>query len=207
MRFEALIGLVILLVSGMAFDLPSHSLGTSLPMGTLQTALAQVGQVSGSYLTWHKPNPMAGLPQREHVSGLPEVLRTPAQQISVPLIGDREQGLQVTVRLNHRHNTRFLLDTGATYTIISPALARQLGIDTSTATQYVTLATANGTTQAPLVEVDDLALDGYHVKNIAVVVRSLGHDDLAFEGLLGLNFFKGTDLTITQDRLMVSTQA
>jgi aspartyl protease family protein len=150
---------------------------------------------------------MAGLPQREHVSGLPEVLRTPAQQISVPLIGDREQGLQVTVRLNHRHNTRFLLDTGATYTIISPALARQLGIDTSTATQYVTLATANGTTQAPLVEVDDLALDGYHVKNIAVVVRSLGHDDLAFEGLLGLNFFKGTDLTITQDRLMVSTQA
>jgi clan AA aspartic protease (TIGR02281 family) len=100
-----------------------------------------------------------------------------------------------------------LLDTGATYTIISPALARQLGIDTSTATQYVTLATANGTTQAPLVEVDDLALDGYHVKNIAVVVRSLGHDDLAFEGLLGLNFFKGTDLTITQDRLMVSTQA
>jgi clan AA aspartic protease (TIGR02281 family) len=174
-----------------------------LVIGFMGPTVGQPRQLS--FLTWQQPAPAAQLPDKPRLMRWPLVASTmpQAQRIEVPLLGEREQGLQVAVKLNQHLNTRFLVDTGATYTMITPRLAKRLGVDSRQAKQHVTLATANGTTEAPVVVLNDVALAGYHVNRLPVVIRSLGHDDLAFEGLLGLNFFRDVELTITRSHVVV----
>ena len=68
----------------------------------------------------------------------------------VPLQGD---GKTWTVRatLNGSVQGQFLLDTGATYCVISQGIARRLGLRTSG--EHVTVVTANGQMSVPLVTI------------------------------------------------------
>lgn len=123
--------------------------------------------------------------------------------VEVPLLGSRQQGLQLLLTLNHQLDSRFLLDTGSSYTIITPALASRLGLDPEQATTYVSIATANGVVQAPRLRLTSATLNGYSVHNLDVVVQPLS-GKLGFEGLLGLNFFKDLEFTVKTDRLVLN---
>jgi aspartyl protease family protein len=78
---------------------------------------------------------------------------------------------------------RFLVDTGATSTVLSPGDAARLGIDPSTLTFSVPVSTANGATRAARATVDDFALGPIRRSRFAVLVAS----DLA-QSLLGMDF-------------------
>ncbi|MEO0422172.1 MAG: retropepsin-like aspartic protease [Pseudomonadota bacterium] len=90
---------------------------------------------------------------------------------------------------------RFILDTGASITAISPRVAAQLPGLTSRGT--VRLTTANGQVDAPLVTLPTLDVAGARVAQLDVVVL----DSLAsYDGLLGLSFLDHFNMELDRNR-------
>ncbi len=90
---------------------------------------------------------------------------------------------------------RFILDTGASVTAISPELLQRTGAVARRGT--VQLATANGQVTAPLVTIRELDVAGARVSHLDVVVLdSLGE----FDGLLGLSFLDHFNMELDRNR-------
>jgi len=116
--------------------------------------------------------------------------------VEVP-ISAHGRAMNVNVKLNDaRQSFRFILDTGATFTVISSATAQKLGIVLSPDQSTIQVSTANGLVQAPAVVLDAVSLHGALVERVpAVVVDELN----GFDGLLGLSFLNHFNIDINQD--------
>lgn len=93
----------------------------------------------------------------------------------------------VEATLNKKTAAKFVVDTGASYTMISSAVAKELDIDTERDRRTAPFQTANGIIQAPLVSLESINVGGMEIRNLTAAV----HDVLAdskVAGLLGLNF-------------------
>jgi len=93
----------------------------------------------------------------------------------------------VQALLNQKEPAKFVVDTGASYTTISQATAKQLQINPENRSAVIALQTANGVIEAPLVSVGSLDLGGLGLKDLKVAVHDV-FPDPAISGLLGLNF-------------------
>lgn len=89
---------------------------------------------------------------------------------------------------------RLLLDTGASFTAVSTALAQELGFRVPPDAPRVRLTTANGVIMAPMITVDSVGVNGATVANLDVVVI----DNMNGNGLLGLNFLNHFNIDIDQ---------
>jgi len=119
-----------------------------------------------------------------------------AKQVAVPLKTNKN-ALIVDAVLNQdgrRADGVFIIDTGATYTSISQAMADQLGVDLAHCeTVYIT--TANGRIEVPKVTLQKLNVNGLEAYNIEATVIPLRKES-SFSGLLGLSFIRQFVLTI-----------
>ena len=106
-------------------------------------------------------------------------------------VGGREVRLEgdgriLTVRatLNGSVEGLFLLDTGATYCVISQSIARRLALKTNG--DRVTVVTANGQMSVPLVTIRYFDLGSNRARDVKAVV----HDSVAppLDGILGLSY-------------------
>lgn len=97
--------------------------------------------------------------------------------------------------LNNQIKGNFVLDTGATFTIISTALANKLGISTNGALR-INIMTANGGIRVPLVRLDSLEVNGLIAKDIPVIVYDFIPETNKISGLLGLSFLQKFKVTI-----------
>jgi clan AA aspartic protease (TIGR02281 family) len=123
-------------------------------------------------------------------------------RVEVPVIAQPDNSIAVPVLVNDKAMGTFMIDTGASYTVITPRLAAKLGVETGPDTPKIALITANGMIQAPVVTLGNVTIGQVRVRNVQAVVQDLGQD-MMLSGLLGLNFFKGKTLTIRQDRLIL----
>ena len=100
----------------------------------------------------------------------------------VPLRGDERSWL-VEATIDGRSRGGFLLDTGSSYCVVAPALARELGLaETGT---FATVETANGPVHVPLVRLTSLELEGgVRVRDVEAIVHDAGP---GLDGVLGLN--------------------
>lgn len=98
------------------------------------------------------------------------------------------------VSINNNVNANFILDTGATYTVISPELARKLGLNLNN-TSKINLITANGTIQASKATLNNISINGLSAKNVEVAVSNMG-TNTTLPGLLGMSFLKNFKVTI-----------
>jgi len=121
---------------------------------------------------------------------------------SVSLVTQANNSLAIPTIINRKTMGTFVLDTGATYTVITPRLARKLGVTIDSGNR-VAIATANGVIQAPIVTLKSVTIGDVEVNNVQAIVQNLG-DDLLLAGLLGMNFFKGMDMSVRQDKLILS---
>jgi len=116
----------------------------------------------------------------------------------VPLQGD---GKTWTVRatLNGSVQGQFLLDTGATYCVISQGIARRLGLRTSG--EHVTVVTANGQLSVPLVTIRYFDLGSNRARDVKAVI----HDSVAppLDGILGLSFLNNFAYVIDAKQRLV----
>lgn len=124
------------------------------------------------------------------------------RQVEVPLLRPNNKGLALPVLINSNIMATFMVDTGATYTVITPMMARKLGVEITPETPRISIATANGVINAPVVTLKSIAIGGVEVRQIKVIVQNLG-SDILLAGLLGMNFFQNMDLIIKKDKLIL----
>lgn len=119
----------------------------------------------------------------------------------VPLFGTDNHYI-VNVRVNNGSRPlNFMLDTGSSYTAISAATARRLGVEVPDNGPMTPLQTANGIIEAPVITLSSLNVNGAVVNDIDVtVVKSLGQ----YDGLLGLSFLSHFDFNVNQSTHMLT---
>lgn len=110
----------------------------------------------------------------------------PKTKASIPF---EKQGSVVIVdaTLNRKTTTRLVVDTGASYTMISSATAKELNIDAGRVQRTAPFQTANGTIQAPLVSLDSITVGGIEIRNLTAAIHDI-QTDSRVSGLLGLDF-------------------
>jgi clan AA aspartic protease (TIGR02281 family) len=168
--------------------------------------------LAADYYRWVDPNGVVHLTDNPH--NIPETQRGKAGRIQsiepprtqpppTPLLPTKasipfeKQGQVVIVEatLNKKASAKFVVDTGASYTMISSAVAKELAIDTEQNRRTAPFQTANGIIQAPLVSLDSITVAGMEIRNLTAAV----HDVLAdprVAGLLGLNFLSNFRMDI-----------
>jgi clan AA aspartic protease (TIGR02281 family) len=124
----------------------------------------------------------------------PSPIPVPPAKASIPF---EKQGQVVIVEatLNKKASAKFVVDTGASYTMISSAVAKALDIDTEQERRTAPFQTANGIIQAPLVSLDSINVGGMEIRNLTAAVHDILADSRV-AGLLGLNFLSNFRMDI-----------
>ena len=153
----------------------------------------------------------------DNLQNVPEKQRGPAARITAtdnPLTAEpvkpapvkasipiEKHGQIVVIQalLNNKRSAKFVVDTGATYTMISSAMARDLDIDLTQNQRTMPFQTANGLIQAPLTNLDSITVGGIEVKNLTAAVHDAVPDPQV-AGLLGLNFLSNFRMDIDTQR-------
>jgi clan AA aspartic protease (TIGR02281 family) len=100
----------------------------------------------------------------------------------------RGQVAIVQATLNSKASASLIVDTGASYTMISRAIAKQLEIEVEGKNlPTIPFQTANGVISAPLVTLESIEIGGMQVKDLTAAVYDT-FPDASVSGLLGLNF-------------------
>jgi len=134
----------------------------------------------------HQRDTVTRIRSRENLRANEQPRRVFPIKASVP-IEKHGQVVIVEATLNNKTSAKFVVDTGASYTMISAATARELAIDASQSQRTMPFQTANGVIQAPLTSLESVNVGGMEIKNITAAI----HDaipDTKVAGLLGLNF-------------------
>lgn len=103
-------------------------------------------------------------------------------------------------------NITLALDTGATHTTIDLSFLLVAGIDLTDAIGTVEIETAKGPVEAYLFKIDNLTALGITLPNFTVCAYDfLSYTILStIDGVIGLDFFKERDLTISFRRLEIT---
>ncbi|MFQ5682440.1 MAG: TIGR02281 family clan AA aspartic protease [Candidatus Binatia bacterium] len=109
-------------------------------------------------------------------------------KVSIPF---QKKGEVVIVEavVNQKTSKRFIVDTGASYTMISHATAKELGIGVGEKLPTIPFQTANGVIHAPLISLDSIEIGGMQVKGLTAAIHDV-FPDPKIAGLLGLNFLR-----------------
>jgi clan AA aspartic protease (TIGR02281 family) len=108
----------------------------------------------------------------------------------------------VTVILNQSLQANMLLDTGATYTLVSRRIASGLHLYESS---RAVLSTANGPINVPLATLQSVKVGAAEVSNVTVAIHDISPHS-GVDGLLGLNFLSRfhTSIDSRQQRLILA---
>lgn len=90
---------------------------------------------------------------------------------------------------------RLALDTGATTTLINIGLLLSIGYDPAASPDRVQITTGNGVEFVPRLNIKSLTALGKHLTNFPVLCHTLPPSS-GVDGLLGLDFFRGSELDI-----------
>jgi clan AA aspartic protease (TIGR02281 family) len=105
------------------------------------------------------------------------------------------QVVVIQATLNNKRSARFVVDTGSSYTLISNALARELSINVGENAKTMPFQTANGLINAPVTQLDSIAVGGMEVRDLPAAVHDAVPDPQV-AGLLGLNFLSNFKMDI-----------
>jgi aspartyl protease family protein len=122
-----------------------------------------------------------------------------AGHVSVPLqtIG---RSLAITVRLNGERQARLILDTGATLTLLSRAIARDLGLYGESPVSSALVNTAGGQVTVDVMRIGTIEVGGASVRNVPVAIFDLPDAPPNIEGLLGLSFLSHFLVTLDMEQ-------
>ncbi len=104
--------------------------------------------------------------------------------------------LVVSTTLNNGYVARFILDTGASLSIISKNLATDIGLLPTSGLETITLKTAGGPVQADIITIPSIRLSAAEVKNSAIAIFDLPDIPEGIEGILGLTFLRHFEVTL-----------
>jgi clan AA aspartic protease (TIGR02281 family) len=131
----------------------------------------------------------------------PEIKPPPPKKASIPLEKHGQVAI-IQATLNNKRSAKFVVDTGASYTLISTALARDLAIDVGQNPKTVPFQTANGLIQAPVTNLESITVGGMEIRNLPAAVHD-AMPDPQVAGLLGLNFLSNFRMDIDTQKGML----
>ncbi|HKY07395.1 MAG TPA: retroviral-like aspartic protease family protein [Candidatus Binatia bacterium] len=120
------------------------------------------------------------------------------RKASIP-IERHGQVVVIQATLNNKRPAKFVVDTGASYTLISNALARELALDVGPSAKTLPFQTANGVINAPVTSLESIAVGGMEIRDLATAVHDAVPDPQV-AGLLGLNFLSNFRMDIDTQR-------
>ncbi len=118
--------------------------------------------------------------------------------IGVPIV-QQGGGIFVRGRVNEQVETSLLVDTGATLCVLTKATADRLGLTSTPLARIVTVHTASGTIEAPLVQVDLIQVGGAEVRSVDAIIHDVPGFPSEVGGILGLSFLKRFTVEIDQE--------
>jgi clan AA aspartic protease (TIGR02281 family) len=127
-------------------------------------------------------------PQEKPKSFLPEKISEPGG-ITIDLVRKHEL-LLAEVILNGRIRQYFIVDTGASFTLINRAAAKELGITIDENTPFMPIFTASSLVFLPLVTLSSLRVGEAEVENVDVLIHDMPSDSAGLLGNSFLNKFK-----------------
>ena len=121
---------------------------------------------------------------------------TPAVVVSYSTL---ERGMVIEARINGKGPYKFILDTGAAMTVISPNVAQQLKLKPSGAIKLV--GVAGKPMQASLTELSEIAVDRAKARRMEVAIQPILHLNKAgVIGLLGSDFLSRFEMSLNPAR-------
>jgi clan AA aspartic protease (TIGR02281 family) len=128
--------------------------------------------------------------------------RTVPETTEVPLLGHHSIGgwWTIEVVVNDTRTARFLVDTGASVCLISPELARALGVRPGPDTPWVELRGLTGRSQGPMIRIASLRVGDVEAENVRAVI----HDAPGVDGILGNTFLARFTFTLDPDRRVLA---
>ena len=109
--------------------------------------------------------------------------------------------MYLDVRFNDQHTAVMLLDTGATSTILAPALANRLGIAAGPGARRRTFSVAGGATfSVPIVRLASLRVGDYVVEGLDVGVYNMLPHSPNVDGVLGIDFLQHFRISVDGDQ-------
>jgi clan AA aspartic protease (TIGR02281 family) len=123
----------------------------------------------------------------------------PAAEVHVPVESSRGVWI-AAVTINGTHEGRFLVDTGSSVTIVSPAAAAVLAPSVRSAGDLMELQTLAGTTVGRRATLRSLALGGVELRDVPVVVHDPGP---GLDGILGNTVLGRYRVTLDADRRLL----
>ncbi len=133
------------------------------------------------------------VPHRDSGSG------TGPRQVAVPVerVG---RSLVVQARLNGTREAKLIVDTGADITILSHAVALDLGLVPTASSPTITLNTVGGTVRADVVVVETMAVGAAEARAVQAAIHDLPDAPSGVEGLLGLTFLDKFLVTVDSQK-------
>lgn len=117
--------------------------------------------------------------------------------IEIPIVHLNDR-IYVFVKLNEKLEAKFLIDTGATISLISINMANKLGYTSSQLKDLRWFQTAGGMIKNPVIKLSSLSMSNVKMQEVLVAVsKDIGDK---FDGLLGMNFLSGFNFEINQDK-------
>jgi len=153
-----------------------------------------------------KPPEETSMPQPQEI---PKSSQSPKVSEPEGIIVDLVQRGEVStteVVLNGRIKQNFIVDTGASFTVINWGAAKELGITIDENTPFLPIATASSVVFNPLVTLRSIRVGGAEVENVDVLIHDMPSDS---KGLLGnsfLNKFKVVLEPLNGKMTLYSTQ-
>jgi len=105
------------------------------------------------------------------------------QKIELPIIIERVKIEGPTAA----REVNLLLDTGSRFTVLNWDILKDIGYDPAIIGERVSLVTANGIIEAPLLKVESISLGELLCKATEVIAYTIP-EFVGVDGLLGLNF-------------------
>lgn len=107
----------------------------------------------------------------------------------------QKSSIIIEATINKKLTEAFLIDTGATYTIISPDVAKALNLEPNPKVPPITLQAASGMIEAPLINLDVVTVGELEVPNIEAAIYDIAPDS-GISGVIGLNFLNRFTMTV-----------
>jgi aspartyl protease family protein len=152
-----------------------------------------------------RPSPEIAAAARTGLESLAPMTRRPEPEsvdtVEVPIHLQRAGIWTADVVLNDTRTVRFLVDTGATFCMISPALASTLGIDPGPRPEMMRIHALSGMTTGPLVSVPSVRLGDAEARNVAAVIHAIPP---GMDGILGNTFLSRFTVTLDAERSMLT---
>jgi clan AA aspartic protease (TIGR02281 family) len=181
--------------------------GDAVPRYHRAVALTELGRWAEAAQEYEaalrlNPSPDVAAASRQGLDGVQSLLRASsprrgAAEETVVGLERRGGGWIAVVVLNGRTRARFLVDTGASITTISPGLAEDLDIRPIRGAARIRLQTANGPISAPPAIIPSLRVGDIEAHDAPAVIHDFGG---GLDGILGNTFLARYTITLDADR-------